>query len=608
MAKGGAGYWHNNWFSGNRDDATKGSWWHVNWWASAVSAFENVAGDLILIELNFSSGTRYYSNVDVRHPSRLYTGKVTRFGTLRRAIPSPVGFPIIGDITVELSNADLEFTNLKDEINALRGTDGSILIGPEGGSRSNDFSVIYTGRIRAAQITGDDKLRITMQDFTFESFKSELDLAFSLADFTDLPANFSSSSIRQNIVYGDMTNEGLSNMLGDDLSRAWGAIRCPYIDVTNRGFHAAKTPVKGVDQVYVKEGDTTTLLTGGQYSIVEVARGLETHTEIRVNAGVITNINSALVTANIRGITTTGLASGTLITEPEDQLKDYMENYAGVSSSDIDTTSFTTVGLLTTERSWVGAGLINQKLTHEEVITRFLISFNFDLYVDISGKIALGLFDITTSVEALVDEDNPTPTFTEKLFMLRESFNARENNNVRNKILYSYARDFGQSTSWLVEEIYEDKGSQADIGEVITESVQFFFVRDTITAFDVVRERNFFQRHTSDRFVFGLPNDVSVINAVELTNDLKLTYESKWGEDGEPLRVVSLGFNLDELKFEVGVMRTGLADARLLSDRTDSPTTDYDLATETEQALWWYLGDRSTGQFGNGDDANIFAS
>ena len=569
MADGGEGYWSLGYWSLD--------YWHTNWWAEATEALPQLTGEMLLFHwATPASGTKYYSNGHVRHPSRFYKGKITAFGSSSRAINIPPGLPRIGNITITLSNADLEFTNIRSS--TVRGAVGTLYIGPEGGSFNDDFNKICEGVTVSTQINSAGEFVIHLMDFTFDKLNKYLESTVSdkTTVFTDLPDRIQMDYAP--LIYGEVAKSP-----------------CQYVDTVGFRYVVAKHPVKSVDTVY-RYGEVV----ASGYSVVEVDVGSETWTllDFTSNQENVNLSNEFAITVDMKGATSNGLSGGGLITTGKDALVDYFTRYADISFTKLQQDSWQSVGTLLNARGWEISGGIYRRMKHEDVVTQILRSFNMDMFVNIRGLIDLKLFDVSEALGFTV------PTMTETDLILEKSFSQEERRTFVNKYNYFHTRDHANG-QWDGIGQWEDFTSQGLQG-VLEDDIELWFVGDDATARDVVGDTQFFQRHVSDTMRFTVPAP-EVLSDLELGSLVKITHEMKPGANAEPVKVIGLNFRFDQLVYQVEAIRTNLFNCHVFGSEADPyQAQEYTLATDEEKAKYWYLGSEVTGEFSDGDASHTF--
>ncbi len=532
-----------------------------------------------LLEIRFGSGTRFYSHVDVSAPGSFYRGKVLSFGSLTREIPRVPDIFIISDVTIRLSNADLEFSKLRAE-NAFRNRQCLIKLGEKNDPIAN-FTTVFTGRItRYRFIESGLVLELTISDSSQDRLMRPAGLRITRELFPNIP-NFQ-PNVQGPIVYGSVSSAPFGG---------GGAYICPYVDAVNFKYVVAQHPVKVVSNVY-RYG---VLVTAG-FSVIQETIGGQTWTLLKFTADQEdpNRRGEPTITVDCDGVTD---SVGNLITNPIDGLKDFLIRFCEYQVAELNTSSFDTAKARAAARGFKLGGAIVSDISRAEIITQWARSFGIDFFYDRFGKVTVSIYDKSEFANLSAKRE-----LTDDLDILHGSFQIIPNEFPISRLQYNYAMNYVRNFFERQPDFVDSTTKNNLGGEDLRDNVSMFFTRDDATALNIAKLRQFY----SDEFADEIECQLPITSAgLDLTETVRLSHFSGINREGlgykrEPYKVRKIVLDLDRLKLTVSLQRWKIRQMMRLGDRTKlSPK--WTQATDSDKEFT-YLCDRATQKFSDGAD------
>lgn len=344
---------------------------------------------ILLLEVDFPSGTQYFSQSAVRFLSRLYRGKLLQTGSVRRAISQNLGLFEVASIEAMLADTDTSLMDLTST-DAIKGALARFKLGAQGLPLSL-FETIFEGKI---DDFGADNFafRILVRD-KFWSIPAKPDTGhITSEEFANcLPADLGKPIP---VCYGTHSDTGT------DDAKNRGAWPTLYVDASagERTFLIAGHAVKDIAEVYAFKA------TAGSQLLVETTDyvaypngfiGSRRCAFIKLTSSgfaklVDTNALGVL-TVNVEGKEDAGDGSGNLITNPISILRDIFGNY--LSSPELNGDKFSEAENVATGRSYIASGGYIEEQATDEFIKTLCDSFQIRLYPDSLGRIAADIFE-----------------------------------------------------------------------------------------------------------------------------------------------------------------------------------------------------------------------
>jgi hypothetical protein len=126
---------------------------------------------IALLEIDFSTGSRYYSFEGVASPSQWYSDRILSLSSINRQIAPQATSPTLSTGSVVLSNVESEFTHLR-AVETLRGTVVKLLFGDVNTGLAA-MSTIFTATIYDWSLT-DREFSLTLRDKSYDTFQSAI--------------------------------------------------------------------------------------------------------------------------------------------------------------------------------------------------------------------------------------------------------------------------------------------------------------------------------------------------------------------------------------------------------------------------------------------------
>ncbi len=484
-----------------------------------------------LIEIDFNSGTRYYSFDGVGAPSQWYKDQVVAVSPIRREIMLLGGPYGSASCQIDLSNTDEEFSQLKasqpffNRVVRIRFGDLNAGLGT--------LTTVFTGRITDWTIE-KGILRLSVTDSTFNRFKMPtattlLSTDTVSASFDDRLGNFCIP-----VLYGNV----------------WS--KCYQIGSTAEYVVAAHR-VKAVDNVYVRIGTQwDALYSPSTYTVGTVVLDGVTCTSITFTSGIPTS--GQVVSADVRGITDDGTPSGTLITNPVSQLEHFLKNYAGVSAAEIGAT----FGASTTKAAaYNGRAVITRyDELYEDVIFRFCQSFLGSFYVGLGGQFQYYIY-------AASDHSDTAglPSLTDETDIIRDSFRVVANrdrcSNMAWSSLYNFVYDDGRFGS---PNVLNDAAEQTNLGAKIRREFYAHYGPGDSTDITVATQALSFTKENTQFCEFQLPIQYFYL---DLNDYVKLTHwqgiATTGGYSDAVMRILSLDIETQPRSMQIGARAVKVA-------------------------------------------------
>lgn len=471
---------------------------------------------VILVEIDWQSGTEYYSFQEERTPTRTYLPLVQSISRISRESPPIGGEPRIADVRIVLKDESRRFTRKKAgepfherEVRILAGDPSYGL------SRLNR---LYVGKIDKPKFNARF-LTITCKDIAFERFRFRLgDTVKNLTTnvFPFLPAGTESHMVP--IVYGDCGLDP-ANLALSTTHEGGGPVPCYRIDPamgqSKYRYVVAQHVCLSVDRVFIYGIETSTT----NYAITTATYDGVIMTVIDFNSDPIVSGREAEleVTAAVRGIQD---ASVGMLENPVEVLKDLMNTYFSTPNSDLDTPLWdSAISDARRNTQSFGEGykvafaLVDRRLRYTDIIQKLcescLISFfvtkqsTFGVYIRAAGQ------TITTSL-----------TLTDKIEVIRGSFDLELNSHptlaatLQYNYMYNWVKDYFER-----QPDYAIPGEAAKHTVVDRENINLWYVRDIDTAEEVVAQYGDLFRENTD------------YTTVEVTPDLFRAAElNRWAD------------------------------------------------------------------------------
>lgn len=475
---------------------------------SFIQAPALAAKTLMLAEIKLTGGTLFRASKGIRHPERMYVGKVKSFGSIIRSIQVPSGFAQIGDAEITIVDTDGELRRLMSET-PPQNREVVIKIGGEGESEAI-FQIVYTGIIVHATFPpGLAKLRLS--DNTFKFLQEQLPDLLTRENFTPDPVfarnlrgrtegAFDESEIFAPIVFGILDSTGL------DVIGSMNAVR---LDSTT--FNLAQHPIPHAPiRIFIKdpdnrpEPDQEFVEQIGGFSIVEVAKtigGIDyVFTHVVFGTGQATGFE---VRWDGEGMTDTGDQFGTAIRNPAEAIRQYLIRIARRDpTTAIDNIGFADAGEVMAEVATGGPtpgffcdGAITQRMFHREALARMTRSFGLFLFTDKNGRITIRYISASDPERPIIDDVQDIYVKTETHQLARP---------VINEVNLQYFRAFSQS-SWQGLLTVTDFDSVQSLQRAESKDLKLFFVRDDFVADRVARDFLQFTNPGSFRIVMTIP-------------------------------------------------------------------------------------------------------
>jgi len=445
---------------------------------------------VVLVEIDFPSGSRYFSGDAIRFSERFYEGRLIGLGSFRRALQQNLGLFEVASVDAILADTDRELIDLtKDD--AVKGALARFKLGDTKLPLSL-YETIFEGRI-------DD---FGSQDFTFRVLVRDRMYTMpakpntGYVDLTSFPYALPTDVGKPlPFVYGvhsfvDTDDPAYPETSDAKLRGAWPTL---YVDTREeeRVFLIAGHAVKSIDQVYAY---TTTggsqLLTPTTDYIAYKNGTLNGKTMAFVKltstgfAKLVESSALGVLTVNIQGKEENGDGSGALITNPVLVLHDILGNYLG--SPEINGEKFAQAEAIAEGRGYIASGGYTQEIATDQLFKEICDSFQIRIFPDRNGKIAVSIF-------------NPISPFSlglkirEQWEIIKGSMNLEYKSDIQGsedaQIVNSI--DYKYSTHWA-KSAFRGSGKSQDADSISTYGEKVLvmdmpWAKDADTASDVAR-------------------------------------------------------------------------------------------------------------------------
>jgi hypothetical protein len=486
----------------------------------------SVAKTLMIAEIKLSGGTLYRAGKGIRHPERMYVGKVKSFGSIIRSIQIPSGLAQIGDAELTIIDTDGELRRLMSET-PPQNREVVVKVGGEGESESI-FQIAYTGIVVHATFPpGLAKIRLSDNTFKFlseqlpdlltrENFIADPVFARNIRQRTE--GRFDETEIFSPIVFGILDSTGL------DVIGSMNAVR---LDSTT--FNLAQHPIPhGPIRIFIKdpdnkpEPDQSFIEQIGGFAIVEVAKTIDgvdyIFTHVVFGTG---QADGFEVRWDGEGMTDTGDQFGTPIRDPAEAIKQYLIRIAGRDpGTELDLVGIDAAGETMAAVDTGGAepgffcdGAITQRMTHREALARMTRSFGVFFFTNKDGRMTIRYIGAS-------DPDRPIIDDVQDIYVRSETHQLAR--PIVNEVKLQYIRMFSEQ-SWQGILTVSDDDSIESLERVESKDLKLFFVRDDFVADRVARDFLQFTNPGSFRIVMTVPGhrrtaDVELAQLFGVTN------------------------------------------------------------------------------------------
>jgi hypothetical protein len=135
---------------------------------------------VVLARFFLDTGTEYISNVPVNHPNWIYEGRVLKWGSIERSIPSPIGLPRVSDAQIRVADTDRKYRGLLATQTARRRfVELKVL---EEGTSEAATEPIYRGEVVNTSF-GPGYVEIDMRDVTFSWIDEQMPNVINRANY-----------------------------------------------------------------------------------------------------------------------------------------------------------------------------------------------------------------------------------------------------------------------------------------------------------------------------------------------------------------------------------------------------------------------------------------
>ena len=502
----------------------------------------------ILVEVQFpvtgahTTGTERYSLEGASGKTTHYDARVLEFGNLSREIPIIPGDFRSASTTVVLDNTDNHFSKLRGST-TFYNTTVRLLLG-DLKSGEADFTELFAGVVRRWGFR-ENEFELEVVDNRLVRLDTEIGIRIDTSTFGDLP-----NTTRREIVpfvIGTVSSVGFT---------ATGAIPAylvdPAVGQAKYRYVASTFALKFISKVY-KYG--VEVVSG--FAVSQVIIGSQEYTVIDFDADQrdTTRSEDHEVTYDAIGITDDGLPSGNAITNPSDQLKEFLLKH-GFVSGDLDLTSFTTCQTEFNTRNYIGGvAVTGDRQTIREVLLRFCDSFNIYFYTSRDGKLGISCpTDAPASTAGLVE-------LRHDVDIGRRSLQISNADKLATAIRTATAPNFSQSRFGSLGEV-RDIVEELKIGVKLEDRVSMWYTRDATTSAGVAEQRLFFMRE--ERQLITLEARLSVYKTIDIGQNILLTHfegvaTDQKGYDKAVMRVLGVGLRIRPLEITVSLRMVDLA-------------------------------------------------
>jgi hypothetical protein len=435
---------------------------------------------ILLAEFHFNDGIRRVAPMQANFKTQIFSGRVLSVSPIRRIMQRNLGIYEMANVEVELADVDRFYSSIAEPI---KGKVVYIKLGTRNLALSK-YLTIFKGKI--------DDYSLSSFSITFSLKDNLLELPeFPLTGFVD-ETNFP-NALKEHRNFPLPVCYGTHSVTTSDDNRNRGAWPTLYVDNTTNAkkFLVAAHEVKAINEVYTNRPSVgSTLLTLTTDYTVQLAGTIAgktmawiQFTDAQFQSKVLDPPSSGTsvgqVVCNVQG----KHRSGTVITNPIDVLRDFLENYCGDPS--VDDTSFNRVFTTCSERSYVVRGGYADKKPTQNVLSEFCRSFNLALYLTRDGLIGANLSDPADFAGPLGVFDEGRDIFRGSWSLDREAqIEGAEDAQLVNRIQYAHDLHYANGRFFANKET-SDTSSIASYGEKRL-VIEMPWTGDDATATDVV--------------------------------------------------------------------------------------------------------------------------
>ncbi len=233
--------------------------------------------------------------------------------------------------------------------------------------------------------------------------------------------------------------------------------------------------------------------------------------------------NELEITASVQGITSDGLSTGTLLTNPVDALEHFLLTYADCISGELNVQTFD-VATVATAGYECAMPIIDKDIPRSDIINKWCASFLGSFYVNNIDQFALYVKTLTPPVSegTAFNHDND---------MLYGTFEVESNDNIATGLQYNWL--FSAVRNFFAKHSQWDTGESTSLGvgsTIIDNQIELTYVRDRVTAAAVIA--SYAELYKEDVQFLSYSLSIDHIDAVDLNSISDITHWQGIGAAG----------------------------------------------------------------------------
>lgn len=342
---------------------------------------------MFLTEWQFKKGdllvSKYFAPIDIRSTNRFYDGRIISHSALSKSVDDDTGLPNISDITLDLANADKEFSKLLAEYTV-----------------KNQIVALYSAWKGEAEVWKEYFMRMIVDDWDLNGPTWKVTLK-------DITQKYFRVTIPRYIItadeYPDAHEGAITKGMPEIIGKAFldgelkGAVEAYCIDTVNFKYLAARGSLHSITQVY-SENVLQVEGAGNDYTISYEDGG---RTYINFNA----DQEDKKITFNCNGymLADWNSANG-YVQNPAYVIEFLLSLIAEIPINFIDGTSFDILATLFEDLGWDESGyiILQDFQDTSTALSELLFTYGAKIFPDIYGRLKIDRKDIQNYETSLI--------------------------------------------------------------------------------------------------------------------------------------------------------------------------------------------------------------